>query len=152
MEFRVAAQAALTLDSGLDATFAGATFTEGVTVLNAESGYVTLTIASGLSTPTRSFHPHNTEGNAATDDCTDIAAGYAGQLLILTPYNGGRDITYKHDSATSTGRSLLLNGGADRTFDTRNDTLTLVYNSIADTNFGSATGGWCEVGFSNNGV
>lgn len=118
----------------------------------APSGVVTLGTTSGVSTATASFHAHNTESNAATDDCTDITAGTDGQILILTPFNGGRDITYKHDSATSTGRSILLNGGVDRTFDTRNDILMLVYNSIADTAFGAATGGWCEVAFSNNGV
>jgi len=178
MTFRVNNATALTIDSSQQSTFAkGVTLTTGNLTLTAgdltltagnatiagntkingkvsltTGAYTTLGITSGLTTPTSSYHPINTESNAATDDLTDIAIGTPGQILILTPFNGGRDVTLKHDSATSTGRSILLNGGADRAFDTRNDTIMLVYNDIADTAFGPATGGWCEVAFSNNGV
>jgi hypothetical protein len=136
---------------GGDLIVDGTTNLEGLVSLTGGS-YTTLGIASGVTTPTSSYHPVNTEGNAATDDMTDIVAGDDGQILIYTPFNGGRDITFKHDSAVTSGRSILLEGGTDKTFDTRNDTIMLVYNSIADTAHGSATGGWCQVAFTNNGV
>jgi len=145
----------LAVDGG-DATFAGNVDVDGATNLEGPLSltggtYTTLGISTGgVATVTSSYHPINTNGNAATDDLTDITAGTDGQIVILTPFNSGRDVTFKHDSATATGQSILLSGGADRTFDTRNDTLMLVYNSIATTAFGGATGGWCEVAFTNN--
>lgn len=56
---------------------------------------VELTIAAGVVTATRNYHPIDTEGAAATDDLTTINGGYTGQILVLRAANSSRDVVCK---------------------------------------------------------
>jgi len=56
-----------------------------------------LTIASGVVTATQSWHTIDTEGDASTDDLTDINGGEIGDELFISANNGARDVVVKHD-------------------------------------------------------
>jgi len=94
----------------------------------------TLTIASGVITPTHTYHQVDTEGAAASDDVTTIAATYAaaGDVLVLQSVNAGRDPTFKHGTANIFNKSL------------GDVTLTGV-NSIIAFALGVGTSNWTEI-------
>ena len=83
-----------------------------------------LTIASGSITPTSTIHTVDTEGGAASDDLTTIAAGWENQLLIIRADNAARTVVVKN----ATGN--ILSGGSDINLDDTNKYLLFVYDSI----------------------
>lgn len=56
-----------------------------------------LTIASGEITVTQTVHTVDTEGDAASDDLTDIAGGSIGDVLVISAANSARTVVVKHD-------------------------------------------------------
>ena len=84
-----------------------------------------LTIASGSVTPTAGIHSIDTEGDAPTDDLTNIAITNHpdGSEIVIFAVNGGRTVRVKH-SAGGTGQ-IALAGGADYDLDETYKTLRL---------------------------
>ena len=115
-----------------DIRIPGFTVTSSVSVegnVTAE-GYVAvdnggeLTIAAGVITATSSYHTVDTEGDAATDDLDTINGGVdAGQLLVISPQSGARDVVAKDGVGN-------LRLSADFTMSGVNDTLTLIYTGV----------------------
>jgi len=103
---------------------------------------------NGKLTPTKSKIEVTTFGNTnGTDDCTHIAAGTEGQILILGVYNNSRTVTYKHVSASAgLGERILLPGGVEFTPTERGDQLTLVWSQI----YHHPNGGWACISTSVN--
>ncbi len=116
-------------------TIEGTTSGSGVTIPFIGMGTSTeLTISSGAITITGSYHRVDTEGDAATDDLTDILGGSIGQILILRSENLSRNPTIKD------GGNLYLAG--DFTFTSKTDHIVLIKYS-ADA--------WAELCRSDNG-
>ena len=115
--------------------------TLGVTGNAAFTGFVDLgavselTISGGAVTATSSYHTIDTQDDDATDDLTTINGGAAGDILIVTPNNSDRDVTFKD----ATG-NLRLAGSADFAPGDNTDTLMLVYSGTY----------WVEISRSNN--
>lgn len=80
------------------------------------------TIASGAITITKSFHTVDTEGDAATDDLTDINGAKEGDTVYLLPANGARTIVVK----SGLGNIELVNG--DFTMDDAHHAVHLLYD------------------------
>jgi hypothetical protein len=76
----------------------------------------TLTIASGVVTPTRAVHLVDTESSSASDDLDRISNVNHpdGRVVIIGTVDAARDVTVRHGLATS-GNNLriLLAGGVD---------------------------------------
>jgi hypothetical protein len=76
----------------------------------------TLTIASGVITPSRAVHLVDTEGSAAADDLDRIANTNHpdGRVVIIGTVDAARDVTVRHGLATSGANlRILLAGGVD---------------------------------------
>lgn len=71
----------------------------------------TITVASGVLTPTQSYHLVAGEGGL-DDTVTDIVAGANGQELVLQ-FNGSHQITIEHVNAVTPGNAVFLDGGSD---------------------------------------
>jgi hypothetical protein len=71
----------------------------------------TLTIASGVITPTRGVHSVDTEAMAGADDLTNIVTTNLdnGRLLLLRTVSDSRDVTIKH-AAGGAGQIFLRRG------------------------------------------
>ena len=83
-----------------------------------------LTISSGAITRTQLFHNVDTEGDAATDDLTDInGASPSNQVLILKAANAGRTVVIKDNSGN------ILTGGRDIYLNAINRVVVLVYDN-----------------------
>lgn len=80
------------------------------------------TISSGAITVTGTnyfrHHTVDTEGDAASDDLDTISGGTAGELLLLRPESGDRDVVCKD------GVSLIM--GSDFTFNNIADSMLLL--------------------------
>lgn len=94
-----------------------------------------LTIASGVITVTSSFHPVDTESNAATDDLVTINGGTDGMRVVLTAADNNRTIVVKD----STGN---IQCAGDHSLDTVADTIELMYHA--------GISQWIELCRSNN--
>jgi hypothetical protein len=96
-----------------------------------------VTIASGVVAinPDTVLLIVDTESAAATDDLDSITGGRTGQMITLRAASGTRDVVVKD----GTGNILLV---SDRTLDTLQDTLTLMFLPDLDS--------WTEVAFANN--
>lgn len=97
-----------------------------------------LVIAAGVITATHSFHAVDTQGAAATDDLTSIAAGYDGQMLTLRSVSSARVPTCKDGAGVA--NTLALAG--DFALTDPRDRITLQYDAVALQ--------WCEISRSNN--
>jgi len=80
-----------------------------------------LTIASGAITATHSFHLVDTEGDASADDLDSITAGTTGQILILKPASGSRDVRIRNGED-----NIYTSGGSSFSMNTTNDTAILL--------------------------
>lgn len=67
-----------------------------------------LTIASGEITVTQTVHTVDTEGDASSDDLTDISGGEIGDVLVISAANSARTVVVKHDVT-----KIALADGAD---------------------------------------
>lgn len=90
---------------------------------------VTLTIASGVITPTQNFHVVDTEGAAATDDLTTIGSTDSGDgfLLFIRQANDARDITIKHASG-----NIKCPGAVDIILTDTTQIVTLIYDGTLE--------------------
>lgn len=88
----------------------------------------TLTLVSGVATPTLGKHRIDTEGAAAADDLTHLAQSGLddGRLLFIRSVSAGRVVTVKH-LAGGTGE-INLRLGADLVLDDPNKWLLLTRN------------------------
>ena len=93
-----------------------------------------LTVASGVITPTGSYHTLDTESDASTDDLDTITAGKQGDILVLRAIENTRTIVVKD----ATGNIRLA---SDFSLDGVSDTLLLIFFSAS----------WVELSRSNNG-
>jgi hypothetical protein len=77
----------------------------------------TLTLATDIITPTTGVHSIETQGGAASDNCTNVAVDNMldGQLLLLRAVNAAHVVTLKHNSGGS--GQLSLKGAADAVLD-----------------------------------
>ncbi len=82
-----------------------------------------LTIASGVISPTKSNVVLDTEGAAASDDLVTINNGAAGRMITLTIANAARTVVLKH----ATG-NLRIPGGADLTISSTDTKLQAIHN------------------------
>lgn len=96
-----------------------------ITSLTAAGGFAApseLTISSGEVTiiGTNYFRHHtvDTEGDAASDDLDTISGGNPGEMLLIRPESGDRDIVCKN------GASLIM--GSDFTFNNIADSMLLL--------------------------
>lgn len=87
----------------------------------------TLTIASGVITPTQNWHLVETQSSAATDDLDTITAMGEAHLLILRIVADARNVVIKH----ATG-NIACAGGADITLDLTSDLALLLYDDTLD--------------------
>ena len=89
----------------------------------------TLTIASGLITPTQTFHRVDTESAAATDNLAGIVGGAEGDVLILTGFAFVRTVTllYNDQGEASLGERILLPNRQNMAMRADNTTLMLVF-------------------------
>ena len=98
-----------------------------------------LTIASGIITPTKTFHTLVAQTDTdPNDNLSAITAGTTGQILYLqaTP---GHVITVKSDQDPGLGVKILTNGGADRVLTGDNHSvIQLIYDGTY----------WAEVSYS----
>jgi hypothetical protein len=84
-----------------------------------------LTIASGVITVTGTYHSVDTEGGAASDDLDTIDGATAtGQIIILRSTLSTRDIVVKNGTGN-------IQCGADRTLNTKEDRIMLMWSGIA---------------------
>lgn len=90
---------------------------------------VTLTIASGVITPTQNFHVVDTEGAAATDDLTTIGSTDSGDgfLLFIRQANDARDITIKHASG-----NIKCPGAVDIVLTDTTQIVALIYDGTLE--------------------
>jgi hypothetical protein len=97
----------------------------------------TVTIASGVITPTTSRHPVDTEGGAASDDLDTISTTgtSSGDLLILQAVSSARTVVVKHNTGN-------IQCGSDRTLDNTNDQILLM----------RAGSNWVMLSFADNGA
>ena len=80
-----------------------------------------LTIASGSITATHSFHLVDTQGDVSSDNLDTITAGTTGQILILKPANGSRDVVIR-----SGEDNIYTSGDTSFKMNTVNDTAILL--------------------------
>lgn len=125
----------------------GSTTTTSTTTVSAGSGGLILqgevtfkdatelTLSGDAITVTQSYHTVDTESDDATDDLSTINGGAAGQILILKPANGGRDVVVKHAVGN-------IQCGSDFTMDNANDTIALIFDGS----------NWLQLFQSNNGA
>ena len=111
----------------LDSYIARLATVEATSSLQADTGFLglgtpsELTIAEtggeGIVTPTKSFHLIDTESDAASDDLDEIDDANAsdGDRVCFLAVSGARDVTYKHDSATTTAHRILFPTAVDLT-------------------------------------
>jgi len=127
------------IESGsIDGTAIGAsTASSGAFTKISTSRGTELTISSGAITASSSYHPVDTESDAATDDLDTINGGIDGMRLILRAASSSRTVVLKD----GTGNLYL---SSDISLDSAQDTIELMY----DTSIGG--GGWLEVGNANN--
>lgn len=129
-EFAIAASSNLgaspwvTINSS-SAIFAGSTTATSMNFTGylTASAVSTLTVASGVITPTGTRHRIDTEGAAATDDVDTITAPPDGTILILSTVSDARDIVLKHGTG-----NMQLNGSADQTLNSNDDRIMLISN------------------------
>jgi len=90
---------------------------------------VTLTIASGVITPTQNWHVVDTEGAAATDDLTTIGSTDSadGFVLFIRQANDARDITIKH----ATG-NIKCPGAVDIALTDSTQIVMLIYDATLE--------------------
>jgi hypothetical protein len=90
---------------------------------------VTLTIASGVITPTQNWHVVDTEGAAATDDLTTIGSTDSGDgfLLFIRQANDARDITIKHASG-----NIKCPGAVDIVLTDTTQIVALIYDGTLE--------------------
>lgn len=87
-------------------------------------GQTELTISSGSVTVDRCSHRLDTEGDASTDDLTNIVTGASDvRLLILRPASSSRVVTIKHAAGGS--GEIILDGEADYVMNKLSKTLIL---------------------------
>ena len=98
---------------------------------------VSLTIASGVITATRSYHVVDTESAGASDDLDTISGGVDGMHLILRAANSARTVVVKD----ATGN---IQGPGDVTLDNIQDTCSLIYDATQ--------AAWLVTATSNNGA
>lgn len=90
--------------------------------LNVVLGLTITLDTNGDGTATGSYHRIDTFAAASTDDCSTIAGGSAGDILILAALSSARDVTI-----VQTGNFRLGSGG-DFTFGTTDDRIMLLSN------------------------
>ena len=95
--------------------------------------------AGGLLTPVDHTYLSVRGNGLAADNLDTIAAGFAGQVILIRP-GGAEDITVRHNQSAASGMNILLAGGAACLLDDTADTLLLIYDTTLDTN-----GAWIEV-------
>jgi hypothetical protein len=90
---------------------------------------VTLTIASGVITPTQNWHVVDTEGAAATDDLTNIGSTDTadGFPLFIRQANDARDITIKHNTG-----NIKCPGAVDIALTDSTQILLLIYDATLE--------------------
>lgn len=84
---------------------------------------VSLTIATGAVTTTRTNHLLGTEGGASTDDLDTINGGTEGDFLTLGLATASNNVVVKHNTG-----NIQLHGGNDVELDVVTDQLFLKYN------------------------
>jgi hypothetical protein len=80
-----------------------------------------LTIASGVVTKTGSYHRIDTESDASTDDLDTINGGTEGDILVLSPQTGARDVVVKDNTG-----NMQCNG--DFTMTSVQDTIVFIFS------------------------
>ena len=104
--------------------------------------YNELTISSGETTSTQSYHLVDTEGDASTDNYNSCVGLDYGTFMIQQQASSARDITWVNDSLPGSNR---FNLGGNITFASVNDTMFLIQNKA---NNGGAT--WLRLSNGDN--
>lgn len=109
-------------------------YREAFNLITVNSTITSLTSAGGFAAPSEKIiasgeitvtgtnyfrhHTVDTEGDAASDDLDTISGGNPGEILLIRPENGDRDIVCKN------GASLIM--GSDFTFNNIADSMLLL--------------------------
>jgi len=92
-----------------------------------------LTIAAGVVTATKSKHTVDTQDDDPTDDLATINGGTAGDVLIITTADDGRDVTVKDGTGN-------IQAPADCVLDDTDDTFMATYDGT----------NWLQLSCNNN--
>lgn len=106
-------------------------------VLGGSAPTTTLTIASGIITPTGSLHLVDTEGGASSDDLAEMAQTNIsdGGIVVIRANNAGRVVVVKNNAGGATNPILLATG--------QDYTLNTLYKGLILQRVGTS---WLEVG------